>query len=319
MTKTSRHPHPARFLTPVLLRAHVASVPSPGTRNGSGSVRTLRRVARLMLTACVFAGGSCVPPRAAEAPTYEPSSAEGCSTSELISRATNKDWGHTVRMYAILELGTREQDTARAVPALIAVIQDPETEARVYITAVSALGEMGLRARQAVPALIEQIPKSRSKVVKLKDGMYAAAVASALESITGQDFGDDQQQWQRWAGVSMTNNLAAAAESAPLQQACDRGDLQACNRLGKCYRLGKCGLPVAGKRAGELYQKSCEAGDVAGCSNLGSCYRSGDCGFEEDSERAGQLFQKACNGGSMTACANLAICYEDRLFSSSAS
>ena len=75
---------------------------------------------------------------------------------------------------------------ARAVPPLLQALksQDPTLRTR----AAGALGEIG--DRSAVPALIAAL--------RHPDEYTREAAAEALKTLTGQDFGEDSDQWRAW-------------------------------------------------------------------------------------------------------------------------
>lgn len=89
-----------------------------------------------------------------------------------------------VREVAARALG--EIGDARAVKPLIKVLQSGNWE--VSGTSAKALGKIG--DERAVQALVETL-EGRDESVR----WYAAR---ALETITGQDLGDDRQAWQAW-------------------------------------------------------------------------------------------------------------------------
>jgi serine/threonine-protein kinase len=79
-------------------------------------------------------------------------------------------------------------------------------------------------------------------------------------------------------------------------QACDRGNMNACNYLGFIYANGL-GIPPDAKMAQEIYQKACDQGNLRSCTGLGSVYQNlGNNGA------ARKYFQKACEGKVAEAC-----------------
>ncbi len=84
------------------------------------------------------------------------------------------------------------------------------------------------------------------------------------------------------------------------QEACDGGDLMACNVFGVMNEAGE-GVPQDLPRALGLYQRACEGGLLIGCTNLGLMYENGT-GVTQDLARAVGLYQVACEGGEMLAC-----------------
>ena len=88
------------------------------------------------------------------------------------------------------------------------------------------------------------------------------------------------------------------------QQACDGGDMIACNLFGVMLETGR-GVPRDLARSGTLYRLACEGGAAVGCMNLGRLYQAG-AGVAADSARASGLFQVACEGGDLLGCDLLA-------------
>lgn len=94
--------------------------------------------------------------------------------------------------------------------------------------------------------------------------------------------------------------VAAQITERLYQQACDDGDLTACNIFGLMYEYGEA-VPQNLERAASLYQRACEGGDMVGCTNLGLLYETG-AGVTEDVDRASGLYQVACEGGELLGC-----------------
>ena len=84
------------------------------------------------------------------------------------------------------------------------------------------------------------------------------------------------------------------------QQACDEGDMIACNVFGLMLEQGD-GVSMDVERAATLYEIACERGTFVGCTNLGILYEAG-AGVERSPERAEGLFRVACEGGELLAC-----------------
>lgn len=103
------------------------------------------------------------------------------------------------------------------------------------------------------------------------------------------------------ATLCLLPSSAAAQNTERLYlQACDDGDLIACNIFGLMYEAGQ-GVPQDLARAAGLYQRACEGGELVGCTNLGLMYESG-VGVTQDLARARGLYQVACEGGELLAC-----------------
>jgi serine/threonine protein kinase len=79
-------------------------------------------------------------------------------------------------------------------------------------------------------------------------------------------------------------------------QACDAGELRACNYLGFLYAQGLGGAPDAVK-AGTVYQDACGRGNLSSCASLGSLNE--DAG---NNDEARKYFKKACDGGLAEGC-----------------
>jgi serine/threonine-protein kinase len=79
-------------------------------------------------------------------------------------------------------------------------------------------------------------------------------------------------------------------------QACNSGEMKACNYLGYMYAQGQGGARDQGK-AQEVYQKACEQSNFSSCASLGSLFQ--DTG---NSDEARKYFKKACDGGLTEAC-----------------
>ena len=79
-------------------------------------------------------------------------------------------------------------------------------------------------------------------------------------------------------------------------QACNSGELKACNYLGFLYAQGL-GGPISVQSAHDVYEQACNRGNLSSCASLGSTYQ--DLG---NSEEAHKYFKKACDGGLIEAC-----------------
>jgi hypothetical protein len=79
-------------------------------------------------------------------------------------------------------------------------------------------------------------------------------------------------------------------------QACNGGEMRACNYLGYLYAQGLGGARDT-RKARDVYQRACDQGTLSSCASLGSLYQ--DAG---DGDNARKYFQKACNGGIVEGC-----------------
>jgi hypothetical protein len=93
---------------------------------------------------------------------------------------------------------------------------------------------------------------------------------------------------------------ASQATERLYQEACDGGDLTACNVFGLINETGQ-GVPQDLGRASALYQRACEGGELVGCTNLGLLYVAG-LGLPPDTAQAAGFFRIACEGGETLGC-----------------
>ena len=84
------------------------------------------------------------------------------------------------------------------------------------------------------------------------------------------------------------------------QEACDNGNVSACNVFGLMNERGE-GVTQDLSRAVGLYERACEGGLPVGCTNLARMYEAG-AGVPRDVARANVLYQVACEGGELLAC-----------------
>jgi hypothetical protein len=123
------------------------------------------------------------------------------------------DADENVRQAAV---GLLSAKGAEGVPLLVEALKDRDTNVRQR--AAIALGRQGAQASGAVPALIEILDDS-NRPVRL-------AAASALNLITGLDFGQDQDSWRKWLSEpSLTptpftswNGVAIMPEARPPEE-----------------------------------------------------------------------------------------------------
>ena len=97
-------------------------------------------------------------------------------------------------------------------------------------------------------------------------------------------------------GKAAYDNKDYAQARTLFTQACDGGNMNACNYLGFIYANGL-GISPDAKTAQEIYQKACDQGNLRSCTGLGSVYQNlGNNG------EARKYFQKACEGKVAEAC-----------------
>jgi TPR repeat protein len=102
-----------------------------------------------------------------------------------------------------------------------------------------------------------------------------------------------------------------APQMRKLQEACDRKDAAACDKLGNIYQksfFASDGEQTDGDRAFALYKRSCDLGSVDGCSDLGWTYAEG-MGVGRDFKAAEKLYQKGCDAGHIASCGLLGSLY----------
>lgn len=87
------------------------------------------------------------------------------------------------------------------------------------------------------------------------------------------------------------------SEARPLfDQACNGGDMRACNYLGYMCARGLGGAQSL-QTARDVYEKACDQGTLSSCASLGSLYQ--DSG---NNDEARNYFKKACDGGLNEGC-----------------
>lgn len=97
--------------------------------------------------------------------------------------------------------------------------------------------------------------------------------------------------------------LAAQDTERLYQDACDRGDLTACDVLGLMFMAGD-GVFQDLERAVALFRRACEGGEAVGCGHLGLMYHTG-AGVALDVAAAVGFYRRACELGERSACENL--------------
>jgi len=108
--------------------------------------------------------------------------------------------------------------------------------------------------------------------------------------------------WSALAALAAVGPAAASGQDTDrlYQEACDGGDLTACNVFGLMNETGR-GVRQDPGRAAALYQKACEGGELIGCTNVGLLYVTG-VGLPPDTLRASGFFRVACEGGEQLGC-----------------
>jgi hypothetical protein len=96
------------------------------------------------------------------------------------------------------------------------------------------------------------------------------------------------------------------------QHKCDKGDYDACFKLGACYQYGKCGVRKDLALAGELYGKACNGGIMGACVDLGHMFNDGQM-VVVAFDKVVELYRKACDGKHMNGCYHLGNMYHKGL------
>jgi hypothetical protein len=79
-------------------------------------------------------------------------------------------------------------------------------------------------------------------------------------------------------------------------QACEGGEMKACNYLGYLYAQGLGGPPDV-DTARKIYQKACDQGILSSCASLGIMYQD-----DHKYTEARKYFKQACDGGVKEGC-----------------
>jgi tetratricopeptide (TPR) repeat protein len=119
-------------------------------------------------------------------PAYQAANEKGRAAiiDKWIAEAKSKDFDRRVR--AIASLGNVR--ARKAVPVLLAIVDEPMNNQRPKWMAIRALGRLG--ERSAVPLFIELVDYGNKNVQ-----VYARA---GLADITGVYFGADKDKWRQW-------------------------------------------------------------------------------------------------------------------------
>lgn len=105
------------------------------------------------------------------------------------------------------------------------------------------------------------------------------------------------------AAAGATSSAAQNSTERLYQQACDAGDMIACNVFGLMYEAGE-DVPANAARAASLYERACEGGEPVGCTNVGILSEAGR-GVERDLARAAGFYRVACEAGEQLGCSLL--------------
>jgi len=151
------------------------------------------------------------------------------------------------------------------------------------IVNTAAQAEWDQQKAKAVEDLQVQMPNSGTSGVNIRPG----ATDLPANSQSGSAY--DQ-------GKYSYNHKQYPQARELFTEACNGGEMKACNYLGYLYAKGLGGVHDT-EKARDIYQKACDQGTLSSCTSLGSLYQ--DAG---NSDEARNYFQKACNGGVAESC-----------------
>jgi hypothetical protein len=120
---------------------------------------------------------------------------------------------------------------------------------------------------------------------------YQSPAPASAGTLAAPDFAEMEQQ-----AVALYKQKHYADARSLFDQACDGGEMKACNYLGYLYAQGL-GGPRETKKAHEVYQRACDQGTLSSCASLGSLYQNAG-----DDDNARKYFQRACDGGVAEGC-----------------
>lgn len=104
--------------------------------------------------------------------------------------------------------------------------------------------------------------------------------------------------WMRARGSVLPRDEKMAADL--FQHACDAGNVDSCDRLGKAYLRGD-GVPPDDVTALQLFRRACDRASADACTDLANMYCMGR-GIPRDPQRSTALMQQACDAGDDVAC-----------------
>jgi TPR repeat protein len=127
-------------------------------------------------------------------------------------------------------------------------------------------------------------------------GVYTWTPATLLKAKPPEPSAYDQ-------GKAAFDNKDYALARVLFTQACDGGEMKACNYLGYVYAQGLGGIPDV-DAARKIYQKACEQGNLNSCTSLGTMFQD-----DQKYTEARKYFKQACDGGVNDACNYLGDLY----------
>jgi TPR repeat protein len=141
---------------------------------------------------------------------------------------------------------------------------------------------------------------------RLLDVACKADVKSACARLASMRDPKAQRDLDAWCREGDPSCGGAQGESASSDgaAACDRGDADACAKLG--LALLKRGPDRDLRRAAAVLRKACDAGNADGCGGLAWQHGTGMGVPRRDRAQAAKLDERACDGGVLGSCAALA-------------
>jgi len=155
----------------------------------------------------------------------------------------------------------------------------------------------GLPSGSTIRAIATAIGRAPSSEVS---GVYTWAGAKLLAAKPPEVIAYEQ-------GKSAFDNKDYTQARTHFTQACDGGELKACNYLGYLYAQGLGGSQDS-ETARKIYQYACEQENLASCASLGSMYQD-----DQKYAEARKYFNKACDGKLYDACKYLGDLYAQGL------
>lgn len=136
--------------------------------------------------------------------------------------------------------------------------------------------------------------------------VVATAVVGVLVAIIMRPPG--QSQYLEGKSLMQNPNPAGVIKAADLyDQACQKGNANACAALAPMLRMGVGPVREDKPRAFALYERACDLGAADGCNGAGVCLESGECATQ-DYQKAAEYYQRACKHWDF-ACGNLGSLY----------
>jgi tetratricopeptide (TPR) repeat protein len=175
----------------------------------------------------------------------------------------------------------------------------------IVLAALVAIGEVIQVAREFNKPSTVPVSQSTDPFAKYRvpsgssttpySGYGPAASPDQSAASTGSTPGSDVAEVEQRA-VALYEQKRYTDARPLFEEACDGGEMKACNYLGYLYAQGLGGSRDR-RKARDLYQRACDQGVLSSCASLGSLYQ--DAG---NSDEARKYFNKACQGGVTEAC-----------------